>query len=180
MGDRNGVAYALPFYVWGIRNVDVRCLTVQYRLMWIKLEMERLRGFEEDHPRDESGRFTFKSGKEVASGENSGIIKDKKNIVKVIKQLPKNPNELLKQGWVEITHEKAAQNSNSRDFVNQDGVKIRFDIAVPGAKGFKSVDHYHVINPQGTSKQDMYLDKNGNATHKNSKPSHIFSEEDEK
>ena len=55
--------------------MDVGYLTVQYRLMWIKLEMERLRGFEEDHPRDESGRFTFKSGKEVASGENSGIIK---------------------------------------------------------------------------------------------------------
>lgn len=81
MGDRNGAAGSTAsdlrssFYVWGIRNVDVRCLTVQYRLMWIQLETERLRGFEEDHPRDESGKFTFKSGKEVASGEKSGIIK---------------------------------------------------------------------------------------------------------
>ena len=81
MGDRNGAAGSTAsdlrssFYVWGIRNVDVRCLTVQYRLMWIQLEMERLRGFEEDHPRAEDGKFTFKSGKEVASGEKSGIIK---------------------------------------------------------------------------------------------------------
>ena len=35
----------------------------------------KTRSFEDDHPRAEDGRFTFKSGKKVASGENSGIIK---------------------------------------------------------------------------------------------------------
>ena len=92
----------------------------------------------------------------------------------IIDSLPANPNDLLKQGWIETTHPNALKNGH-RMFENKElGLIIQFDIAKPGAPGFKGINHYHVFNPSSTSDLDLYLDKNGNPVAKKSKASHII------
>ncbi len=97
-----------------------------------------------------------------------------------IRSLPSNPDELLSQGWNEVTPDEMRENSNSRQFESGDGLKARFDKGEKGADGFKGKDHYHVSNPNATSKKDAYLDKNGKPVSKNSKASHIIPKEKKK
>jgi len=46
--------------------------------------------------------------------------------------------------------------------------------AVQNAEGYRGKNHYHILNPNSTSKHDYYLDKYGNPVPKNSKQSHII------
>lgn len=94
----------------------------------------------------------------------------------IIDSLPANPNDLLKQGWVETTDSRMAQNSNRREFTNQvTKLKIAFDKGVATATGHRGRDHYHVYNPDSRNgKKDMYLDKNGNPVAYGSDASHIY------
>jgi len=90
-----------------------------------------------------------------------------------IKQLPKDPQELLDQGWRDVTDPSMKNRSEFRD--PQTGRKVVFDKGVSGATGYKGVDHYHVYNPSGNgSDSTKYLDKNGNVVRDGSNPSHIF------
>ena len=88
--------------------------------------------------------------------------------------LPKNPDDLLKDGWIETTHPNAAV-SGRRTFEDpRTGEKLSFDKGRAGEPGFRGSDHYHRANPDGTSKRDEYLDVHGNPTPDGSKRSHIL------
>jgi hypothetical protein len=88
--------------------------------------------------------------------------------------LPKNPDELLKLGWIETTHPAEAANGR-RTFKNpQTGEKIEFDKGNPGKQGFGRQDHYHRENPSITTKRDKYLDVDGNQVPDGAKRSHII------
>ena len=101
-------------------------------------------------------------------GEGAGNVKFSPN------NLPKDPQELIKNGWKDVTPEGMAKNTTSREFIDPEtGLKVRFDPGKPGANGFEGKDHYHVYNPDGTTKADYYLDANGNPVAKGSKASHI-------
>ena len=102
---------------------------------------------------------------EIESGSGSVI----KNIQS------KSPQQLIEDGWEDITNPKMAANTNSREFYDpKSGLKIRFDKGVDGANGFEAVDHYHVMNPNYTNKKvDYYLDIDGKPVGKGSKASHI-------
>ena len=94
----------------------------------------------------------------------------------VIKNIQsKSPQQLIEDGWEDITNPKMAANTNSREFYDpKSGLKIRFDKGVDGANGFEAVDHYHVMNPNYTNKKvDYYLDIDGKPVGKGSKASHI-------
>ncbi|CAG7648207.1 hypothetical protein PAESOLCIP111_05552 [Paenibacillus solanacearum] len=88
--------------------------------------------------------------------------------------LPKNPNELLKNGWKDVTPDGMLKNTTSREYHDEvTGFKVRFDPGKEGANGFEGMDHYHFYNPNSTGKMDYYIDKSGNPVPKGSKPSHI-------
>lgn len=92
-----------------------------------------------------------------------------------IDALPKNPNLLIKKGWKNITPPSMSKNTTSKMYRDsKTGLTIRFDKGQKGASGYGSKDHYHVLNPNATGKQDYYLDKNGDPVPKNSKASHII------
>lgn len=103
----------------------------------------------------------------------------KGHIVEVASSFPKNPNELLSNGWIEVTHPDAAKNSSSREFYESDTkLRVRFDSGKGGAAGFEGIDHYHIRNPDRTGKSDEYLDIHGNPVARGSKASHILPKED--
>ena len=56
----------------------------------------------------------------------------------------------------------------------KDGIKIVYEDGALSERGFKGIDHYHIINPNATNNYDLYLDKYGNPVPKNSKQSHIL------
>ncbi|MBM7844984.1 WXG100 family type VII secretion target [Herpetosiphon giganteus] len=94
----------------------------------------------------------------------------------IVANLPKNPDDLLKQGWKEVSDPDAVLHGH-RTFEDPSGLTIRFDKGKPGAKGFEGVDHYHITNPHTTHKKvNKYLDRDGNPVHKGSDPSHIVVE----
>ena len=110
---------------------------------------------------------------------NSGLYNNtkgsKSTLSNRISSLPKNPNNLTKQGWKETTPPSMASKTSSRTFTDKNtGLNIRFDKGNKGAGGYGGKDHYHIINPNSTGKHDYYLDKNGNPVPKNSKKSHII------
>ncbi len=88
--------------------------------------------------------------------------------------LPTNPDDLLKTGWIETTHPSAGA-TGRRTYENAiSGEKLEFDKGRPGERGFRGVDHYHRTNPDKTTKQDAYLDGDGNPVSDGSKRSHII------
>ncbi|MDO7907659.1 WXG100 family type VII secretion target [Paenibacillus sp. JX-17] len=106
--------------------------------------------------------------------ESKGKGKGKGNVKFSPNNLPKDPQELIKNGWEDVTPKGMAKNTASREFIDPEtGMKVRFDPGKPGANGFEGKDHYHVTNPNGTTKADYYLDANGNPVAKGSKASHI-------
>ena len=89
--------------------------------------------------------------------------------------LPKDPEDLVRAGWKDVTDPRMRANTKSREFLDPaTGQKVRFDPGKPGAPGFEGKDHYHVYNPNSTGKGDFYLDKGGNPVPKGSGPSHIL------
>ena len=103
----------------------------------------------------------------------------KGHIIATIGSLPINPNKLLAQGWEDVTHPQQKKQGHLEFKETATGLKIRFDKKVPGAKGFKSIDHYHVYNPHATGKKDLYLDKNANPVRRGAGKSHILPKGDE-
>ncbi len=94
----------------------------------------------------------------------------------VIKNIQsKSPQQLIADGWEDVTNPKMATNTASREFYDpKSGLKIRFDKGVNGANGFEAVDHYHVMNRNYTNKKvDYYLDIDGKPVGKGAKASHI-------
>ena len=107
--------------------------------------------------------------------KTAGKVDDIQEINKLLNmdKLPKDSSELAGLGWKEITPEGMRTHTTSKMY-EKDGMKIVFDEATPNAEGFGGKNHYHVLNPNSTSKHDYYLDRNGNPVPKNSKQSHII------
>lgn len=83
---------------------------------------------------------------------------------------PCNPDD-LSDDWNEITNSNM---KNRRVFTYKNtNIKIAFDKGISGAPRFKGVDHWHRFNPNSVNKRDLYLDRHGNPTGKNTNPSHI-------
>ena len=86
---------------------------------------------------------------------------------------PANPDDLLKQGWIETSDPEAVK-AGRRTFSNPEtGEEIAFDKARPGQPGFEGRDHYHRVNPDSVGKRDANLDASGNPVPRGSKRSHI-------
>ena len=104
--------------------------------------------------------------------DESGITTIKKQIRHI---QTKTPEELILEGWEDVTNPKMAANTTSRELYNhKTGLKIRFDKGVEGANGFEGVDHYHILNNNYTNKKvDYYFDIDGNPVGKGSRSSHI-------
>lgn len=98
----------------------------------------------------------------------------KGHIVGVIGSLPNNPDILLKNGWIDITHPKQKKAGHIEIKEEKTGFRIRFDRAKSGASGYKGKNHYHIRNPNASSTKDMYLDINGNPVRRGSSASHII------
>lgn len=88
--------------------------------------------------------------------------------------LPANPNDLLKQGWEDISNPNAKASGHLKLKEKSTGLTIGFDKGDPKANGFRKVDHYHIFNPNATSNKNLYLDKDGNPVGKGSSKSHII------
>lgn len=92
--------------------------------------------------------------------------------------LPQTGEGLINRRWQEISHPDA---SNAGHHVYKEpstGLRIRYDVPKKGAHGFEGVDHYHILNPNATSQNDMYLDRAGNPVRRGSKASHILPKGD--
>lgn len=88
--------------------------------------------------------------------------------------LPANPDELLTEGWTEVSHPNAVGKGH-RTFRNPStGDVVRFDQGIPGRHGFTGKDHYHVHNPVQSGRVDQYLSKSGNPVAYGSDASHII------
>lgn len=88
-------------------------------------------------------------------------------------ELPKNPDDLLEEGYEETTHPKA-QKKGVRKFYNpKTGDEVEFNKGDPSKPGWRGKDHWHRYNPNATGKRDARLDKNGNPVPKGSDASHI-------
>lgn len=126
------------------------------------------------------GRLGIKGGPNLKNdsggvGGNPKLSSEETEKLKFItSNLPKDPQELINVGWKDGTPPGMAKNTTSREYIDPEtGLKVRFDPGKPGANGFEGKDHYHVINPNRTTKADYYLDSNGNPVAKGSKASHI-------
>ena len=94
--------------------------------------------------------------------------------VDVARGLPNKADDLLKQGYKDVSHPDAAK-AGHRDFLNPTtGDRVRFDQGKPGESGYKGQDGWHRYNPNSTGKPDMYLDKNGNPCARGCEASHLF------
>ena len=98
------------------------------------------------------------------------------HILGVASTLPSNPDKLTNNGWEDISHPNAKKNGHIELQEKSTGLRIRFDKKVKGAPGYKGKDHYHIYNPNATSNRNLYLDKSGNPTGRNSTASHILPE----
>ncbi len=145
---------------------------------------ETVEKLEEEYPDDTSNwsyndwmYFMYFSNQNVQSTSQTEVdnigASNLKSIINVLQNTP--PQQLLEEGWVDITNPKMAANTTSREFLEpKTGLKVRFDKGVDGANGFEAVDHYHIMNPNYTNKKvDYYFDINGNPVGKGSKASHI-------
>lgn len=91
--------------------------------------------------------------------------------------LPKDPDELLGQGYRETSHPDAVR-TGTRTFQNDEiGENLEFHKAKDGMSGNKGKDHYHRYNTDPKlGKRDKYLDQHGNPCAKGSPESHLFPE----
>lgn len=91
-------------------------------------------------------------------------------------RLPEDPNELIKQGWKDVTHPDKKKNHNGSTYFNEKTKqKVNFDYGDDKLTGYKRKNHYHWKNNSFTSKKiDYYYDKYGNVCGKGSDNSHIL------
>ncbi len=105
---------------------------------------------------DGSGGSPKKPGDLSGGAEGTG-----KTTSKMINDIrTKTPDQLLKEGWQDVTDPRKAQNTMSREYYHPEtGLKINYDPGKKGATGFEAVDHYHIHNPKYTDKKvDYYFD----------------------
>lgn len=100
------------------------------------------------------------------------------HIIGVASSLPKNPKKLFGNGWEDITHPNAKKTGHIMLKEISTGLKIGFDKGTTGAKGFKGMDHYHILNPNATGNHNLYLDEKGNPVKKGSIKSHVLPKGD--
>ena len=100
-------------------------------------------------------------------------------VIRIASSLPKTGEELLSQGWKDISHPKQAENGSFTYEDSNTGLRIRFDEAVPDAPGFLGKNHYHIFNPDAHSNRDLYLDRDGNPCARGSRGSHILPQGDD-
>lgn len=99
----------------------------------------------------------------------------KGDIVHLIQNLPPKPSKEFLEDWNVFVSPKALGRTNSAEFWHKETkLRVRFDVGQEGKPGFRSKDHWHVYNPNRTSKLDAYLDENANPTYDGSNPSHIL------
>ena len=112
-------------------------------------------------------------GRNEKFGANQGGNATIRSQIQDIKS--KTPQQLLEDGWKDVTDPRMAANTTSKELYNPEtGLRIRFDQGVEGASGFEGVDHYHIYNSDYTNKKtDYYFDIDGNPVGKGSKASHI-------
>lgn len=116
----------------------------------------------------------------MSKGDSYLFTGTKADIIKIIDTLPAKGSSLLDQGWEDISVKAQAANGHYIYENIKTKLKVRFDEGKPGETGFKNKNHYHIMNPDTESKQDTYLDKNGNPCPRGSKQSHIFGKTEEK
>ena len=104
----------------------------------------------------------------------------KEDIAATASSLPEHGSTLVSQGWTDISHPKQAAAGSHTYEDPATGLRIRFDEAKPGEKGYAGKNHYHILNPDATGSKDLYLDKEGNPVAKNSKASHILPKKGQK
>lgn len=104
----------------------------------------------------------------------------KEDIAATASSLPEHGSTLVSQGWNDISHPKQAAAGSHTYEDPSTGLRIRFDEAKPGEKGYAGKNHYHILNPDATGSKDLYLDKDGNPVAKNSKASHILPKKGKK
>ena len=104
----------------------------------------------------------------------------KEDIAATASSLPEHGSTLVSQGWNDISHPKQAAAGSHTYEDPSTGLRIRFDEAEPGEKGYAGKNHYHILNPDATGSKDLYLDKDGNPVAKNSKASHIIPKKGKK
>ena len=98
----------------------------------------------------------------------------KGHVAAVASGLPSTPEKLLKNGWYDLSDERARESGHLKIREEATGLILGFDYGKPGTPGFQGVNHYHIFNPEAHGNSDLYLDKYGNPTAKNSKASHII------
>ena len=96
------------------------------------------------------------------------------HIIGVASTLPRNPQQLLDNGWEDITHPSAKGTGHMKLKETSTKLTIGFDKGDSGKNGYRGKDHYHIFNPNATSNKDLYLDENGNPVNKGSAKSHIL------
>lgn len=90
-------------------------------------------------------------------------------------RLPEDPNDLIKQGWKDITHPEKRKNHMGRTYKNKyTKQEVNFDYGNINKDGFKRKNHYHWKNIGEEKNIYPYIDKYGNLCRKNSKESHIL------
>ena len=99
--------------------------------------------------------------------------------MEIAHSLPPDPLKLLDSGWEDITHPNERTHGSMTFREISTGLRVRFDKAKPNGKGFSGEDHYHILNPNTTSRRDRYLDINGNPVPKGSVASRILPTEDQ-
>ena len=104
----------------------------------------------------------------------------KEDIAATASSLPEHGSTLVSQGWNDISHPKQAAAGSHTYEDPSTGLRIRFDEAKPGEKGYAGKNHYHILNPDATGSKNLYLDKDGNPVAKNSKASHILPKKGKK
>ena len=98
----------------------------------------------------------------------------KGHITGIISSLPSNPDIMVRNGWKEISHPSAKATGHRMFIEERTGLKVEFDKKVPGAPGYKGLNHYHILNPNATNAKNKYLDKDGNPVRNGSPKSHII------
>lgn len=89
------------------------------------------------------------------------------------KDYPKNPDNLLDDGYEETTHPEAGQHGVRRFKNPKTGDEVEFHKGKTGASGWEGEDHWHRFNPNKSGKEDAMLDENGQPVRKGSNPSHL-------
>lgn len=91
-------------------------------------------------------------------------------------RLPYDPNELIKQGWIDYTHPDKKKKHKGGTYLNKKtNQKVSFDYGDKNLTGYRKYNHYHWHNNFYTNKKiDYYYDKNGILCGKGTEKSHVL------